>query len=100
MDFNAVSILSVAILGLLASGVLSRVRQYWRLRQFDGPGAFSWWWHSKAVISGAAHEHYGAVTEQYGKKTFDYDMSVVQNASQLRHSGTWYTTALCSGRCA
>jgi hypothetical protein len=59
--------LYVALFGLLAQAVLSRVRQFWRLRQFKGPGAWSWWWHSKAVISGAAQEHYGAVTEKYGE---------------------------------
>jgi len=58
--------LYVALSGLLARAVLSRVRQNWRLRHFKGPGAWSWWWHTKAVISGAAHEHYGAVTEKYG----------------------------------
>lgn len=58
--------LCVALFGLLAYAILSRVRQYWRLRRFPGPGAWSWWWHSKAVLSGAAHEHYGAVTDKYG----------------------------------
>jgi hypothetical protein len=48
--------------------VLDRVREYHRLRRFKGPttSGISWWWHSKAVISGRAHEYYGDVTEKYG----------------------------------
>ncbi|KAF2687216.1 cytochrome P450 monooxygenase-like protein [Lentithecium fluviatile CBS 122367] len=70
MDSHSVSVamrwLYVALFGLLAHAVASRVRQYLRLRRFKGPGAWSWWWHSKAVISGAAHQYYGDVTENYG----------------------------------
>lgn len=48
--------------------VATRVQQYWRLRLFKGPSTtgISWWWHSKAVLSGQAHRHYGDVTEKYG----------------------------------
>jgi hypothetical protein len=48
--------------------VLDRVREYHRLRHFPGPATsgISWWWHSKAVISGRSHEYYGDVTEKYG----------------------------------
>ncbi|KAH8732261.1 cytochrome P450 monooxygenase-like protein [Phaeosphaeriaceae sp. PMI808] len=48
--------------------VIGRVREYWRLRHFSGPTTtgISWWWHSKAVISGKAYEYYGDATEKYG----------------------------------
>jgi hypothetical protein len=47
---------------------LGRLEEYWRLRHFKGPATtgVSWWWHSKAVISGRSHEYYGDVTEKYG----------------------------------
>jgi hypothetical protein len=49
--------------------VIGRLQEYWRLRQFKGPftTGISWWWHSKAVIGGRAHEYYGDVTEKYGE---------------------------------
>lgn len=48
--------------------LIGRIRDYRRLRHFRGPATtgISWWWHSKAVLSGRAHEHYGDVTEKYG----------------------------------
>lgn len=53
---------------LTAYLVLERCREYWRLRHFKGPQTtgISWWWHSRAVIGGKAHEYYGDVTEKYG----------------------------------
>ncbi|KAF1842508.1 pisatin demethylase [Cucurbitaria berberidis CBS 394.84] len=48
--------------------LIGRIREYWRLRHFRGPPTtgISWWWHSKAVFSGRAHEYYGNATEKYG----------------------------------
>ncbi|KAF2503192.1 pisatin demethylase [Lophium mytilinum] len=48
--------------------IVGRLRQYWRLKHFDGPFStgFSWLWHSNVVLSGNAHKHYGYVTEKYG----------------------------------
>jgi len=45
-----------------------RLRQYYRLSDFKGPATtgISWWWHSKAVLSGQAQRFYGDVTEKYG----------------------------------
>lgn len=60
--------LVLIVLLLTAYLVLGRLREYWRLRHFKGPAAagISWWKHSKATISGKAHEYYGDVTEKYG----------------------------------
>ncbi|KAF2191116.1 pisatin demethylase [Zopfia rhizophila CBS 207.26] len=54
---------------VLSYVAVDRFRQYWRLRRFKGPFStgFSWLWHSRAVLSGAAHRHYGDVTQKYGK---------------------------------
>ncbi|KAF1351624.1 pisatin demethylase [Lizonia empirigonia] len=48
--------------------VIARLLQYRRLSQFNGPSTagISWWWHSKAVLSGQAQRYYGDVTEKYG----------------------------------
>ncbi|KAF2828344.1 pisatin demethylase [Ophiobolus disseminans] len=48
--------------------VFGRLHEYWRLRHFKGPATtgISWLWHSRAVLSGKAHEYYGDVTEKYG----------------------------------
>lgn len=48
--------------------VTARLRQYYRLGHFKGPATtgISWWWHSKAVLSGQAQRYYGDVTEKYG----------------------------------
>ncbi|KAH7401054.1 cytochrome P450 monooxygenase-like protein [Phaeosphaeria sp. MPI-PUGE-AT-0046c] len=45
-----------------------RLRQYANLKHFKGPATtgISWWWFSKAVLSGRAHEYYGEVIEKYG----------------------------------
>ncbi|KAH3907555.1 hypothetical protein HBI56_159840 [Parastagonospora nodorum] len=53
---------------ILAYHVLGRLEEYWRLRHFSGPATtgISWWWHSRAVLSGRSHEFYGHVTEKYG----------------------------------
>ncbi|KAF2644597.1 pisatin demethylase [Massarina eburnea CBS 473.64] len=52
----------------IAYYVLGVVRQYFRLRQFKGPptSGWSWWWHSRAVLSGASHRWYSEATESYG----------------------------------
>lgn len=65
---SATSLYLVGALVLLGVAVLGRLREYFRLRHFKGPATsgISWWWHSKAVISGRAHEYYGDVTEKYG----------------------------------
>lgn len=49
--------------------VIARLLQYRRLSQFNGPttAGISWWWHSKAVLSGQAQRYYGDVTEKYGE---------------------------------
>lgn len=48
--------------------VIHRILQYRRLQHFSGPFStgLSWWWHSRAVISGQAHRYYGEVTEKHG----------------------------------
>ena len=48
--------------------LFGRLREYRRLKHFPGPSTtgISWWWHSKAVLSGRCYEHYGDVTEKYG----------------------------------
>lgn len=58
----------VAVAGL-AYAAFGRVRDYWRLRHFKGPWStgWSWVWHSRAVLSGAAHQWYGDATEKYGE---------------------------------
>jgi hypothetical protein len=58
--------------------VLGRVGEYWRLRHFKGPATtgISWLWHSRAIISGRAHEYYGEVTEKYGEFTEPSDGNI------------------------
>jgi hypothetical protein len=48
--------------------ILGRLREYWRLRHFKGPATtgISWFWHSRAVLSGKAQKYYGDVTDKYG----------------------------------
>lgn len=61
--------LYLGLLILTAYLVIARVRQYCRLSHFKGPATsgISWWWHSKAVLSGQAQRYYGDVTEKYGR---------------------------------
>jgi hypothetical protein len=61
--------LDVAISVVVACLILPRIRQFYRLKQFKGPATagISWWWHSKAVLSGQAQRYYGDVTEKYGE---------------------------------
>jgi hypothetical protein len=56
------------ILLLLSYVAFGRLREYNRLRHFGGPSTtgFSWWWHSRAVLSGRSYEYYGQVCEKYG----------------------------------
>ena len=51
--------------------VIGRLRQYQRLRHFRGPptSGLSWWWHSKAVLSGRCYEYYSQVNQKYGQWT-------------------------------
>jgi hypothetical protein len=48
--------------------LFGRLQEYWRLRHFKGPATtgISWWWHSRAVLSGKAQEYYGEVNDKYG----------------------------------
>jgi hypothetical protein len=66
----ALRILPPIALLILVYHVLGRLEEYWRLRHFKGPATtgISWWWHSKAVISGKSHQFYGDVTEKYGMR--------------------------------
>lgn len=63
-----VSPLYLALFVIAAYWVTARLRQYYRLSHFKGPATtgISWWWHSKAVLSGQAQRYYGDVTEKYG----------------------------------
>ncbi|KAF2997664.1 hypothetical protein E8E13_005689 [Curvularia kusanoi] len=65
---DSVPPLYLGLLVLVAYLTLARLRQSYRLRHFKGPPTtgFSWWWHSKAVLSGQAQRYYGDVTEKYG----------------------------------
>lgn len=62
------SIFRYALQLLIIFFVFRRLHQYQRLRRFKGPfsSGISWLWHSRAVISGEAHVHYGYVTKRYG----------------------------------
>lgn len=66
---NSVSPLYVGLSVLAVYLAIARLWQYYRLRQFKGPPTtgISWWWHSKAVLSGQSQRFYGDVTEKYGK---------------------------------
>ncbi|KAH6616773.1 pisatin demethylase [Boeremia exigua] len=65
---NTVPPLYLGLLLIAAYLVIARLRQYYRLSHFKGPATtgISWWWHSKAVLSGQAQRYYGDVTEKYG----------------------------------
>lgn len=54
---------------IVAYLVTARLRQYYRLSHFKGPTTtgISWWWHSKAVLSGHSERYYGDVTEKHGE---------------------------------
>jgi hypothetical protein len=58
--------------------LFGRLQEYWRLRHFKGPATsgISWWWHSRAVLSGKAQEYYGDVTDKYGTLKRDVKVSV------------------------
>ncbi|KAL6705802.1 hypothetical protein ACN47E_006440 [Coniothyrium glycines] len=49
--------------------LIGRLLEYRRLSHFKGPPTtgISWWWHSRAVFGGRAHQYYGDVCEKYGK---------------------------------
>ena len=65
---GAVSPWYIGLFVLAAYLVTARLWQYYRLSHFKGPATtgISWWWHSKAVLSGQAQRYYGDVTEKYG----------------------------------
>ena len=65
---GSVSRLCLVLSAVVAYLVIARLRLYYRLSQFKGPATagISWWWHSKAVLSGQAQRYYGDVTEKYG----------------------------------
>jgi hypothetical protein len=67
---GSVSQLLYLVLSVIAAYLITaRLRQYYRLSHFKGPATtgISWWWHSKAVLSGQAQRYYGDVTEKYGE---------------------------------
>jgi hypothetical protein len=72
-------LLLIGPLVLLWAFLFGRVRQYLRLKQFKGPATsgISWWWHSKAVLSGRAHEYYGDVIEKYGMEVWSLARCVI-----------------------
>lgn len=65
---QSVSGLYLGLFVIIAYLLTSRFRQYHRLSHFKGPATtgISWWWHSKAVLSGQSQRYYGYATDQYG----------------------------------
>ncbi|KAF1933067.1 pisatin demethylase [Didymella exigua CBS 183.55] len=65
---RSISPLYLSLFVITAYVVIARLRQYYRLSHFKGPATtgISWWWHSKAVLSGQSQRYYGDVTEKYG----------------------------------
>lgn len=65
---GSVSPLHAVLFVAAAYLVAARLWQYNRLSHIKGPPTtgISWWWHSKAVLSGQAQRYYGDVTEKYG----------------------------------
>lgn len=66
LSFLGVAGLVLAL--ILGWFVVSRLRQYYRLRHFGGPGlaGFSRLWLVRTIWSGQAHLRFWSVTEQYG----------------------------------
>ncbi len=66
---KSVSPIYLGIFIIAAYLVTARLQQYYRLSHFKGPATtgISWWWHSKAVLSGQAQRYYGDTTEKYGE---------------------------------
>ncbi|CAI6340228.1 unnamed protein product [Periconia digitata] len=81
---------------------IGRFIQYWRLRQFKGPptSGWSWWWHSRAVLSRALYWHYSNATDRYGPiarvapnllVTSDGDLWARLNATRTAYyRGEWW----------
>lgn len=67
-QLRSVSALYLGLFVITAYLLTARLRQYYRLSHFKGPATtgISWWWHSKAVLSGQSQRYYGDVTEKYG----------------------------------
>lgn len=65
---RSVSGLYLGLFVITAYLLTARLRQYYRLSHFKGPATtgISWWWHSKAVLSGQSQRYYGDATEKYG----------------------------------
>jgi len=65
---RSVSGLYLGLFVITAYLLTARLRQYYRLSHFKGPATtgISWWWHSKAVLSGQSQRYYGDATEEYG----------------------------------
>ncbi|KAF1947964.1 pisatin demethylase [Clathrospora elynae] len=65
---NVLPRLFAIVFVIVAYFALGRIRQYLRLRHFDGPfsSGVSGLWLSKATISGQAPQYYGEVCEKYG----------------------------------
>lgn len=65
---GSVSFLHIVLFVTAAYLVAVRLWEYNRLSHIKGPPTtgISWWWHSKAVLSGQAQRYYGDVTEKYG----------------------------------
>ena len=65
---RAIPPLYLGLFVIAAYLVTARLRQYYRLSHFKGPptSGISWWWHSRAVLSGQSQRYYGEATEKYG----------------------------------
>ncbi|KAJ4412359.1 hypothetical protein N0V91_000831 [Didymella pomorum] len=66
---RSVSGLYLGLFVITAYLLTARLRQYYRLSHFKGPATtgISWWWHSKAVLSGQSQRYYGDATEKYAR---------------------------------
>ncbi|KAK6223056.1 cytochrome P450 [Colletotrichum tabaci] len=66
--YSAYASVAVAVLVLIAYGVVSTVRQYLRLRHIRGPpsAGLSKWWLVRAIGGGRAHLDFYEACEKYG----------------------------------
>jgi hypothetical protein len=67
MEFIGASTLNIVLVAI-GLYVLSSVRSWWRLRQFDGPwlGKFSYLWMARAELSEEMNLRYMALAKKYG----------------------------------
>jgi hypothetical protein len=88
---RSVSGLYLGLFVIAAYLLTARLRQYYRLSHFKGPATtgISWWWHSKAVLSGQSHRYYGDATEKYG-------ISKDQRQNMSTHAD-WLLRSNCEG---